>query len=768
MQVTVAPSLETPSAMRAKQGLRLNWWLALRLGAVLAVFALALFLRLRAVEFLDTDYDEDDYLRAGQLYAQHIAAGDIAGIANERENYEHPPLTKLIFGAILYTTHDDYAHPVTAFAGSVNGGPEIAIEAHNLRLFGAIVGALTATVVALINPLAGLLVAINSWHIKYTSQAMLEALPCLFAALMLLALRRSKRNGDWLWWAAAVLLGLTAASKYLYAVVGVAALIWMVWSNRQNQSDQKILKSVSVKGIKNLKIWKMAAVWVGVALIVFYLADPALWFNPIGNLWQSLMFSADYSTSQHVADSGFGWTQPAVWLFAAMPWPPANHPDAFPFLLDGLFSLFGLFALRRLWRIDRLLVLWMGVTMLFLFFWPTKWPQYILTMTVPVSLAAASWLQNRWQLSWNRWREWRKSRLTQTASTQSQWRAALPWLLPTLILGIVLIVYPLWVQTALSMSFFPTRELPNGVAGLMNNLWRGFWGLPGLTSKESYYGTGSVYFLFGQAEFMPILRFTIIWSAATLVFATILGLWLATLLQKHGVRARGAWYLLFILPWAIPEFVGALIWSTLFDDVNGAINLATGLKINWLSDTTPLIDFTALLKPISDTLFSWHLDPFAGTLQFLAETASTPKVFWVLVLVGTWVAFPFMLLVSTVALRSIPEEVNEAAAVDGAQKWKLWWHITWPLIRPSVWAGVLLRGALLFNAFQIPMMVGGGGRGYDTVTLSEYAYGGLRYTGVNGSYSWPALIDTVALGIALVLIWLYNKQTHVIEGVQYV
>jgi hypothetical protein len=178
--------------------------IGLRIVAVALVFALALFLRVRAAYTLPADFDEDDYLRAGQLYAQHIAAGDIAAIVNERENYEHPPMTKLAFGAVLAATQPaaSYATPVEAYVGDRPAATSIAAEARPLRLFGAAIGALTAGIVAAANPLAGLLVAINSWHVKYTSQAMLEALPCLFATLALLGLRRSRRAGDAWWWPA--------------------------------------------------------------------------------------------------------------------------------------------------------------------------------------------------------------------------------------------------------------------------------------------------------------------------------------------------------------------------------------------------------------------------------------------------------------------------------------------------------------------------------------------------------------------------------------
>ena len=74
---------------------------ALYVTLVLAILVLALGLRLRAVRLLPIDYDEDDYLGAAQRYAQFMAAGDVQGIVDYAYNYEHPPLSKLVYGLAI-------------------------------------------------------------------------------------------------------------------------------------------------------------------------------------------------------------------------------------------------------------------------------------------------------------------------------------------------------------------------------------------------------------------------------------------------------------------------------------------------------------------------------------------------------------------------------------------------------------------------------------------------------------------------------------------
>jgi arabinogalactan oligomer/maltooligosaccharide transport system permease protein len=419
---------------------------------------------------------------------------------------------------------------------------------------------------------------------------------------------------------------------------------------------------------------------------------------------------------------------------------------------------------------DRLVVLWFGINMLFLFFWPTKWPQYILAVTVPISLAAARCLQDLAATGRDSWRQWQGF----SGIPRRHLKTALIWLSPAILLMSVIVVYPLVLQTALANTYFDVGSLRDGAGGLLGAFGRGLLGLPpdpALSKPIIYSGNGSVFNLLMWEPFLGIIRFNILWAGLSMVLATILGLWLATLLHRKGVWGRQIWRTLFILPWAIPEFVGALIWSTLFDDVNGGVNNFLNIPpevrttTSWLGDNIPLIDFTKIVKPVVDTLNSWRLNPFGGILEYVAGGLSQPRSFWVLVLVGVWVAFPFMMLVSTVALRSITNEVVDAARVDGAKGWNMWRGITWPLIRPSIWAGVLLRGVLLFNAFHIPLMLINNNRIGENNTLANVTYLAMRF---GSGYSVAALVNVVTMGVAIALIWLFNRQTRVVEGIQYV
>ena len=197
-----------------------------RVLAVLLVIALAWNLRSHAVTYLPVDYDEDDYLRAAQQYAAVIRSGDWTGLIEYNYRPEHPPLSKILYGWAIAGDKEVPLipdRPTTAEPDPTLPRPHLI----HARTFGAVLGTLTVALLALVNPLAGFVLAIHSLTTKYVSQVMLESLPSLTSLLMALAYLRSKKSTRPAAWLAlsAIFLGLTASSKYLYCVVGIAILI---------------------------------------------------------------------------------------------------------------------------------------------------------------------------------------------------------------------------------------------------------------------------------------------------------------------------------------------------------------------------------------------------------------------------------------------------------------------------------------------------------------------------------------------------------------
>jgi len=162
----------------------------LRIALVLVAIALATWQRAYAVAALPPDFDERPYLHAAFRYAERMSAGRWAEIADLDENREHPPLVKLAFGAAIEAAgspEPDWKR--LRFGEPLPDAARPAFEVG--RWTSAVPGIGQVAVAAAVHPLAGLLLAVEGYHAKYTSQAYLDAIPGLLFALALLPSRCS-------------------------------------------------------------------------------------------------------------------------------------------------------------------------------------------------------------------------------------------------------------------------------------------------------------------------------------------------------------------------------------------------------------------------------------------------------------------------------------------------------------------------------------------------------------------------------------------------
>lgn len=189
-------------------------------------------------------------------------------------------------------------------------------------------------------------------------------------------------------------------------------------------------------------------------------------------------------------------------------------------------------------------------------------------------------------------------------------------------------------------------------------------------------------------NFWFILGVTVLWTVANVAFHVTIGVALALVLSRSWLRGKGVFRMLFILPWAVPNYITALIWKGMFTGEYGAINSllhAAGLDgVSWFS--------------------SW-------ATSFSAN-----------VITNTWLGFPFMMVVALGALESIPKELYEAASVDGASAWQRFRHITLPHLRPALGPAVALGSIWTFNMFNVIYLVSAGQPGGATNILVTDAY----------------------------------------------
>lgn len=188
---------------------------------------------------------------------------------------------------------------------------------------------------------------------------------------------------------------------------------------------------------------------------------------------------------------------------------------------------------------------------------------------------------------------------------------------------------------------------------------------------------------FGDARFLGpffrILLWTVAFAFLSVASTFLLGLFLAITLNDNRLRGRKIYRILMIFPYAIPGFLAALIWSGLLNRSFGFINqvLLGGAQVGWL------------------------LDPWLARLSVLG--------------VNLWLGFPYMFLICTGALQSLPDDVMEAAKVDGAGWWRTWRSVTMPLLLVSTAPLLISSFAFNFNNFTlIYMLTRGGPRFADT------------------------------------------------------
>ena len=707
--------------------------------AILVVFGVAGGLRWQAVNMLPIDFDEDDYLRAAQQYAGLIRSGDWEGFTETNYRPEHPPLTKIIFGISILPLPEEPLtpdRPTTASPDQYLPKPQLL----NARVVSAIFGTGESVLLAMINPVAGLFLAVHTFTIKYTSQVMLEALPAFTSLLTVFCYIRYKRSkailikvkglNSWLL-GSAIFLGLTAASKYLYCVVGIAILIDWFLASRE--------------AIGNRRFLHLAISWGIIALLIFFIADPYLWPAPIERLKDSITYHATYSqTAVEVQQTGWPLWQPLVWLAQSCPW----HPGVFVIAIDILTSILAIVGLSRLWAKERVYGIWLITAVLFLLIWPTKWPQYILILTAPLSLAAAEGFKGlAIEPIKNIWHRIRTNQPTSPVSFREMMKAA-PWMLPGIITLSILILFPLFYQLAMSLTDFSGPSIKDGIQG---GIWRAAWeGLTGqvepsdwnpssrqldYTQTVHYIGPNLIKNVFSGSP--DLLVFELLWTVLSVGLQAVLGISVALLLHQRGVRYPNFWRTIFLLPWAIPEFVGALVWLRTFDPTVGWVSQAFGTS----GGSGGAILISKLLN------------------------AGGPNLSMLLLLIAaTWIGFPFVMLAASASLKFIPNEVYDAAAIDGAGGWLLFRFITWPLVLPLVVPVIIIRAIFAFNQFYLiyvffpnPQFNGFG----------TFAYFSYLYFKEGSLYSISAAINVITVISLIILLLIFNRWSKASEGVTY-
>ena len=189
------------------------------------------------------------------------------------------------------------------------------------------------------------------------------------------------------------------------------------------------------------------------------------------------------------------------------------------------------------------------------------------------------------------------------------------------------------------------------------------------------------------------MRNTIVLVIAVQLLKLVASMGIALLLTQP-IRARQFWRSLILLPWAMPAFVAYMTWKLLYDPLGGAFNMIL----------------------IGTGLVNVHVD-FLGTKEL-----AMPSV----IIATFWRGFPFWVISFLAALQNVPQELYETAALDGANAWQRFRHITLPSIRHVVLVVVLLSTIWTTNGFENIWLLTQGGPSDATMTFPVLAYFGLQ------------------------------------------
>ena len=285
------------------------------------------------------------------------------------------------------------------------------------------------------------------------------------------------------------------------------------------------------------------------------------------------------------------------------------------------------------------------------------------------------------------------------------------FLIPVFIFVAAFIIWPLIEVIQLSFTDW------NGVAKTWNNI--GFENYAHLTEIQGFW---------------DMCKATVIFAIVVTILTIVVAFLVALVLDKKGPwrinrgLMRGLWF----FPCLLSGTVVGILWRIMYNYNNGVLNTIiksiTGAKkgVNWLESP----DFT---------------------------------IFCVIV-ACVWASTGMCIIIFLAGLQSIDESLYEAASIDGATPTQQLWHITWPLMAPSVTINVLTTSIAAFKMYELPLNVSNGGPGYSTTLITKKIYdlgraqAGKAGTGGKGAALSVLLIAIITLISLIELIYMRNRE----------
>ena len=290
--------------------------------------------------------------------------------------------------------------------------------------------------------------------------------------------------------------------------------------------------------------------------------------------------------------------------------------------------------------------------------------------------------------------------------TKRKYHIILPFTLPSLLLFLVFVVYPY----AQAMYFSLTK-------------WRG------LTPKPTFIGLANFEKLLGDALFWNALKHNLIYLISLPLITIVIALYLAFLLTHGKARFRKFYRIAFFFPQVMSLVAIGVLWSFIYHPTIGILSSLTGLF--------------GLEKPIA-----WLGNPDVALIAVGA--------------VVVWQAVGFYVVLFMAGMDSIPESFYEAATIDGATRWDLFWRITLPLLWDTIRTALVFLAIGATNMFAITQTMTQGGPNRSTDVLSTYVYERAFLSGKFG-YATAVAVAMFLLAFALSVLTLLATRRDSLE-----
>jgi arabinogalactan oligomer/maltooligosaccharide transport system permease protein len=304
-------------------------------------------------------------------------------------------------------------------------------------------------------------------------------------------------------------------------------------------------------------------------------------------------------------------------------------------------------------------------------------------------------------------------------------RIAYLYLVPAFLVMGIITLYPLLYQVWMSFTDFGIQNLRQNSAP------------PNWVGIQNYVDVLTSQLAIPNFYFVRIILYNLWWAFANVLIHVILGVAIALLLNTKGLKGKKIYRALFIIPVVIPPIIVATVWRNMYDPDYGAINLGLAAigKVIGLPAEAFRIDW---MRQVEDPI------PFIPL----------PLAFYGMLITNTWLGWPLNSVVATGALQSIPNELYEAAEMDGANGWQKFRNITIAYLRPAMVPYAIYGFVITFNLFHLSYFMSQGGPFGRTELLVTQAY---RLVNEQRLYGVGASFAVIMFFILLVVTLITNR-----------